>query len=114
MKRTTAIFEALSSHVRRRILAYLSQTDLSAGEIANRFDISKPTVSRHLSVLENAGLITSRREGQFVYYHLNRDHLVSNMYDFLADFCPVSRTFKKESKALAQTKKAEAGGNADE
>ena len=113
MKQTTIIFEALSSHVRRRILAYLSQTDLSAGEIANRFDISKPTVSRHLSVLENAGLINSRREGPFIYYHLNREHLVSNIYDFLADFCPGSRSFKKESKAIAQTKKIKSEGNAD-
>jgi ArsR family transcriptional regulator len=56
MKSATAIFEAISSPVRRRILAYLSQTDLSAGQIAKRFDLSKPTVSRHLSVLQNAGL----------------------------------------------------------
>jgi len=114
MNQEAAVFGAISSHVRRRILAYLSQTDLSSGEIASRFDISKPTVSRHLSVLENAGLITSRREGQFVYYHLNRDHLVSNIYDFLADFCPVSRTFKKESKTLALARKAKKEGNAHE
>jgi DNA-binding transcriptional ArsR family regulator len=55
------VFEALSSTVRRKILAYLSATDLTAGEIAARFEISKPSVSKHLSVLENAGLVTSRR-----------------------------------------------------
>ncbi len=107
MKQATKIFEAISNTTRRRILAYLSQTDLSAGEIAERFDIAKPTVSRHLSVLENAELITSRREGQFIYYHLNREHLVSNMYDFLADFCPVSRPLKKESIAKAKNRKNE-------
>lgn len=107
MKQTAKIFEAISNATRRRILAYLSQTDLSAGEIAERFEIAKPTISRHLGVLENAELITSRREGQFIYYHLNREHLVSNMYDFLADFCPVSRPLKKESIAKAKNRKNE-------
>jgi len=107
MIRKVYIFEALSSHVRRRILAYLSQTDLNAGDIAKHFNISKPTVSRHLSVLENAELISSHRKGQFIYYHLNRDHLVSNIYDFLADFCPCSRRYKKESKALAKSQAKE-------
>jgi DNA-binding transcriptional ArsR family regulator len=106
MQQMTKVFEAISNTTRRRILAYLSKTDLSAGEIAERFDIAKPTISRHLSVLENAGLITSRREGQFVFYHLNSEHLVSNMYDFIADFCPVSSKLKKESIAAARKRDA--------
>lgn len=110
MRSSAAIFEALSSTVRRRILAYLSHADLSAGEIADRFDLSKPTVSRHLSVLQNAGLIAARRDAQFIFYSLNRDHLVSNMYDFLADFCPGSRVVKKDSKRIAQVKQTK-GGN---
>jgi DNA-binding transcriptional ArsR family regulator len=110
MKSSVAVFEALSSTVRRRILAYLSQTDLSAGEIADRFDLSKPTVSRHLKVLENAGLIAARRDAQFIFYRLNRDHLVSNMYDFLADFCPGSRVFKQDSKTIALVKQTKKGG----
>lgn len=110
MKSSAAIFDALSSTVRRRILAYLSHADLSAGEIADRFDLSKPTVSRHLSVLQNAGLIAARRDAQFIFYSLNRDHLVSNMYDFLADFCPGSRIVKKDSKRIAQAKQTK-GGN---
>jgi len=56
-----AVFEALASQVRRRILAYLSAGSLTAGEIADRFDISKPSVSKHLSILENAGLIKGER-----------------------------------------------------
>src|SRR6185437_9361589 len=60
------VFEALSSTVRRKILAYLAATDLTAGEIAARFNISKPSISKHLSVLENAGLISSERKGQFI------------------------------------------------
>lgn len=103
MKQPTKVFEAISNTTRRRILAYLSQTDLNAGDIAERFAMSKPTISRHLNVLENAGLITSHREGQFIIYHLNREHLVTNMYDFLADFCPHSSKLKKEGKKMKKS-----------
>lgn len=96
------IFQALSSTTRRKILAYLSEASLNAGEISERFDMAKPTISKHLDVLENAGLITSEKKGQFVHYSLVRDSLVTTMYDFLADFCPVSRPLKKESKTIAQ------------
>ena len=58
------VFEALSSPVRRKILAYLAHADLTAGEIAAKFEISKPAVSQHLSVLEVAGLVTSEKKGQ--------------------------------------------------
>lgn len=100
------IFEALSSEVRRRILAYLSKTDLTSSEIASRFDMSKPAISKHLSVLENAGLVRSEKQGQYVHYSLVRDSLVTNMYDFLADFCPVSKQYKRESQGIAHYKKA--------
>ena len=60
------VFEALSSTVRRKILAYLSATDLTAGDIAARFEISKPSVSKHLSILENAGLVRGEKRGQFI------------------------------------------------
>ena len=53
------VFAALSSTVRRKILAYLSATELTAGEIAERFAISKPSISKPLSILENAGLIVA-------------------------------------------------------
>ncbi|HMN87474.1 MAG TPA: metalloregulator ArsR/SmtB family transcription factor, partial [Bauldia sp.] len=60
------IFEALASTPRRRILAYLAEASLTAGEIAARFDMTKPAISKHLSVLENAGLVRSERQGQRV------------------------------------------------
>lgn len=94
------IFNALSSTTRRKILAYLSNAQLNAGEIAERFDMSKPSISKHLGVLENAGLIRSEKVGQFVYYNLSRDSLVNSLYDFLNDFCPISQTYKQESAAL--------------
>jgi ArsR family transcriptional regulator len=98
------VFEALSSTVRRKILAYLSATDLTAGEIAERFNISKPSISKHLSVLENAGLIKSERRGQFIHYSLVRDNLVNTLNGYMQEVCPVSRPLKKESTRLAKSK----------
>ncbi|MDP9196161.1 MAG: metalloregulator ArsR/SmtB family transcription factor [Pseudomonadota bacterium] len=92
------IFKALSSPVRRRILAYLSGGPLRAGDIADRFEMAWPTISRHLNVLENARLVRSQKKGLHVFYTLEKDNLVTSVYDFLADFCPVSRTLKKESR----------------
>lgn len=99
------IFQALSSSTRRQILTYLSQTTLTAGEISQRFNVAKPTVSKHLDILENAGLIKSEKKGQYVHYSLVRENLVNNIFDFLADFCPVRSPLKKESKKLATRRK---------
>ena len=98
------VFEALSSTVRRKILAYLSATDLTAGEIAARFEISKPSVSKHLSILENAGLIAGERRGQFIHYSLVRDNLLNPVTGYLQEVCPVSRPLKRESARLAKRK----------
>jgi ArsR family transcriptional regulator, arsenate/arsenite/antimonite-responsive transcriptional repressor len=98
------VFEALASTVRRKILAYLSAADLTAGEIAERFDISKPSISKHLSILENAGLIRSERRGQFIHYGLVQDNLVNTLNGYLQEVCPVSRPLKKESARLAKSK----------
>ena len=98
------VFEALSSTVRRKILAYLSSTDLTAGEIAKRFEISKPSISKHLSILENAGLIASERRGQFIHYSLVRDSLVNTLNGYLQEVCPVSRPLKRESSRLAKNR----------
>jgi DNA-binding transcriptional ArsR family regulator len=99
------VFEALSSTVRRKILAYLAHAELSAGEIAARFDMSKPSVSQHLAVLEAAGLVTSDKRGQFVYYRLVADNLVNTLSEFVQEVCPVSRPLRRESAALARKKR---------
>ena len=96
------VFAALSSTPRRRILAYLAEAELTAGEIAARFAMSKPAVSQHLSVLENAGLIASDKRGQFVHYRLVRDHLANTLNGYLLTVCPVSKPLKRESAALAR------------
>lgn len=99
-----SVFEALSSTVRRKILAYLSSSDLTAGEIAERFEISKPSISKHLSILENAGLIASERRGQFIHYRLVKDNLLNTLNGYLQEVCPVSRPLKRESARLAKAK----------
>ncbi len=95
------VFEALSSAPRRKILAYLSHTTLTAGEIAGRFDMSKPSISQHLGVLEAAGLIAKEKRGQFIHYSLVENNLVNTLNGFVQDVCPVGRPIKRESKALA-------------
>jgi DNA-binding transcriptional ArsR family regulator len=100
------IFEALSSAPRRRILAYLSKTDMTAGEIAERFSeiMSQPAISKHLSVLENAGLVWREKRGQNVHYGLKEDALTGTLVHFLAEVCPRSRPFRKESGEAAKRK----------
>ncbi len=66
-----ALFKALNDPTRRRILEILRDGDLTAGEIADRFDISKPSISHHLDLLSQAGLVMATREGQFIRYALN-------------------------------------------
>ena len=63
-------FQALASPYRREIIRLLKWRTLSAGEIAGHFDIAQPSVSRHLEVLKNAGIITSRRQANQVIYSL--------------------------------------------
>lgn len=104
------VFEALSSGVRRKILAYLSGGPLTAGEIAERFDISKPSISKHLSVLEGAGLIESTRKGQFIHYALVRENLLNTLNGYVQEVCPVSRPLKKESERRAAAAAPEEDG----
>lgn len=70
-----AVFDALADGVRRRILDGLAARECSAGEIAARFDISQPAVSRHLRKLREAGLVQRRTEAQWRIYRLNPDAL---------------------------------------
>ncbi|MFN8286409.1 MAG: autorepressor SdpR family transcription factor [Chitinophagales bacterium] len=65
------LFKALNDQTRRDILELLKKRDMTAGEIADAFDFSKPTISHHLDLLRQAGLVDSVKQGQFVYYSLN-------------------------------------------
>ena len=65
------LFKAFNDATRREILELLKAKDLTAGEIADKFNISKPSISHHLDLLRQAGLVVSVKEGQFIYYSLN-------------------------------------------
>ncbi|SHM59590.1 transcriptional regulator, ArsR family [Flavobacterium chilense] len=65
------IFKALNDATRREILDLLKEKDRSAGEIADAFNISKPSISHHLDILKRADLITSEKNGQFIIYSIN-------------------------------------------
>ncbi|MFP4697450.1 MAG: autorepressor SdpR family transcription factor [Eubacteriales bacterium] len=64
-------FKALSDPTRRKILELLLEDNLTAGEIADKFDISKPSISHHLNILKNADLVFVERQGQNIIYSLN-------------------------------------------
>ena len=66
-----SVFKALNDETRRQIIDLLKERDMNAGEIADRFSISKPSISHHLDILKRADLITSQKKGQFVEYSLN-------------------------------------------
>ena len=65
------IFKALNDNTRREILLMLKEKDLTAGEIADQFNISKPSISHHLDILKRADLVSSEKKGQFVMYSIN-------------------------------------------
>lgn len=65
------LFKALSDPTRREILDLLKEKDLTSGEIAEHFDMSKASISQHLKILKNSGLVTDEKQGQFVIYSLN-------------------------------------------
>ena len=66
-----ALFKALNDQTRRDILEMLQKKDMTAGDIADRFDISKPSISHHLDLLKQAGLVDASKNGQFIYYSIN-------------------------------------------
>lgn len=65
------LFKALNDQTRREILELLKQKDLTAGEIADHFNISKPSISHHLDILKQAELVEADKQGQYIYYSLN-------------------------------------------
>lgn len=91
------VFGALASQPRRQMLSFLSQTALSTAELAGRFGMSAPAVSRHLSILQDAGLVSSERQGQRVLYRLDRDMLLNALSRFAAEVDGPLRTTRREA-----------------
>ncbi len=84
----TGVFRALADPTRRQILTDLRGGELAAGEIASRFPISGPSISRHLGVLKGAGLVAERPEANRIYYSLVEDRLAVSVGTFLSAVCP--------------------------
>lgn len=82
------VFRALADPTRRQILSDLRGGELSAGEITARFPITGPSISRHLSILRAAGLVTERRDANRILYSLVPERLAVCMGNFLSAVCP--------------------------
>ena len=89
-----SFFKALNDPTRRDILEMLRSRDMTAGEIAEAFDFSKPTISHHLELLRQASLVESVRQGQYIYYSLN----TTVMDEIVAWFLQFSKPVKTKSK----------------
>lgn len=81
-----SVFKALSDPTRRKVLGLLKDGPLSAGEISEHFEFSKPTMSAHLSVLKEAGLVLDKRDGQRKIYHLQISVLEDALLGFTEQF----------------------------
>ena len=92
--RLNDVFKALADPTRREILRLLRRGEMSAGELAERFDMAKPSVSHHFAALKQADLVTTRRDGQQIFYALNTtvvEDLAVTLWDMFSR--------KKESKS---------------
>jgi len=80
-------FKAIADPTRREILRLLRRGEMTAGDLAERFDMTKPTMSHHFAVLKDADLLTSRRDGQQIWYGLNTT-VVQDLMAWAMDLIP--------------------------
>ncbi len=98
MKHASRAFRALADPTRRQILQELKKGELAAGEITARFSISGPSISRHLSILKTADLISERREGNRIFYRLEPEQIALTVGDFLSAVCPTQMVQRRRLK----------------
>lgn len=98
VKDTARIFRALADPTRRQILQELKDGELAAGTISGRFDISGPAISRHLSILKAADLVSERRDGNRIYYKLEPAQLAQHVGDFLSQVCPTQFVYRARTR----------------
>lgn len=89
-------FRALNDPTRREILEMLKQGDMTAGEIADRFDMTKPSISHHLDLLKQADLVVSVKKGQFIYYSLNMT-VMDEIMSWFMQFRPAAKSIDESS-----------------
>lgn len=92
------VFKALAAPTRREILRLLSQGEKSAGQLAERFEMSKPSMSHHFTVLKQAELVRQRREGQQIFYSLNTT-VMEDVLAWLWDLFGAKQEPSKRSKS---------------
>jgi ArsR family transcriptional regulator len=97
-------FKALAAEPRRRILNHLAGGPMTVGEIAAKFEMATPSISKHLSVLREAGLVHEQKRGQFVIYSIASDNLTNALYAFLSTFCPEARKITLQRKRGGKSK----------
>jgi len=93
------VFMALSDETRRSILLLLETKERAVGEIVSNFHLSQPTISRHLSVLREANLVSDERRGQRVIYSLNGEILARSMQRFFGNFEQCRTIFQEGTEA---------------
>ena len=84
------LFKALNDTTRRSILEMLKEKDMTAGDIADQFNISKPSISHHLELLKQAGLVVAVKEGQFILYSINTT-VMDEMLKWMMQFSPKTK-----------------------
>lgn len=85
-KNISTAFKALSDPIRREILIKLKSKSLTPGELSVHFPISKPSLSHHLTILKNANLIDSEKDGQKIHYSINIPIFYDVVNNFLNNF----------------------------
>jgi DNA-binding transcriptional ArsR family regulator len=99
-----SVFRALADPTRRQILEDLRSGELQAGEIASRFTISGPSISRHLGVLRSAGLVRERRDANRIYYSLVEERLALCVGGFLSAVCPEQVVLRRKRQRTGGSK----------
>jgi DNA-binding transcriptional ArsR family regulator len=99
-----SVFKALADPTRRQILHDLRDGELAAGELASRFPIKGPSVSRHLAILKAAGLVAERRDANRIMYSLVEDRLALCVGEFLSTVCPEQVVLRR--RRATRTRKA--------
>ncbi len=97
----SSVFKALSDPTRRRVLQLLRERAMSAGELSEHFDVSKPTMSAHFAVLKEAGLVHAEKSGKSVIYQLQLSVLEDALLGFMQSFGPGEGAPASTNKEIA-------------
>ena len=92
--------KAIADETRQKIMSECCCSWLSVTEIVQKLDVTQPTVSHHLAILREAGLVNVREEGKMTYYSLNQDHVAMCCGQLMVKFAPESKTTEKLVKKL--------------